>query len=469
MEYIKKLGAFSLGPIIGAIIGFVNVPIITHFISPDEYGKSSMFLLAQGLASMVMYLGMDQAFVREFNGYRQAKDRLMAHAIAVPFLISSLIGAVIIVFNQEFSKMLFGNREEFLCVFLLGVLLPFMVIENFGLLSIRMDEKGLLYSFFTIGLKLNNLVFTILFIFLYEHSFRSVIIAIALSEIVNGICLLIYILKKVRLDFNKFDQELVKTMLKFGLPLVPASVLGWGLSSIDRIMLRTMCTYSELGLYTAAFKIVNILGIFQSCFTLFWTPVAYRWYENKVREEKFELAQKIVAFIMTGICLVVLLAKNIFGIILGTDFMAAVPIFPFLLLYPIMYTLSESTCMGITFMRKTKYTIYISTITGVVNLGLNYLLIPQYGGMGAAMATGLSYIVFFWMRTLISRTLWLKFKVGHLCICSIIVVINAAMHTVFNGVLPYCITVVSIIFIVVYYGISLKSHFGDFRALWQKK
>ena len=56
---IKKFGAFSLGPMVGAIISFITVPIITHFITPDENGRASMFILAQSTMSTVMYLGMD--------------------------------------------------------------------------------------------------------------------------------------------------------------------------------------------------------------------------------------------------------------------------------------------------------------------------------------------------------------------------------------------------------------------------
>ena len=68
---IKKIGAFSLGPIVGAFLGLVTVPLITYFISPEEYGRASMFTLAQGVASMLVYFGLDQAFVREFHIYKK--------------------------------------------------------------------------------------------------------------------------------------------------------------------------------------------------------------------------------------------------------------------------------------------------------------------------------------------------------------------------------------------------------------
>ena len=54
-DLIRKFSAFSIGPIAGALLGFLTVPIITHFISSAEYGKTSMFTLAQGAVSMLIY------------------------------------------------------------------------------------------------------------------------------------------------------------------------------------------------------------------------------------------------------------------------------------------------------------------------------------------------------------------------------------------------------------------------------
>ena len=61
--------------------------------------------------------------------------------------------------------------------------------------------------------------------------------------------------------------------------------------TMDKIMLRTMCTYDELGLYAAAFKIVSVLSVLQACFSLYWTPVAYRWYEQKKSEDSFTVCR----------------------------------------------------------------------------------------------------------------------------------------------------------------------------------
>lgn len=448
-KLIKQLGAFSVGPIVGAIISFVTIPVITYFISPDEYGRSSMFVLAQGTLSMLMYLGMDQAYIREYNLYEKEKNKLISNAIIIPAIVVILLSTCIVINYKFVSIVLFDNPNETLAVLALAVMLPFMVIENFSLLRIRMEEKGLQYSVFTIMLKVFNLLFTVVLFLFYEKSFRSVVLATAIAEIVNGILLLILSIKSVRVSFKMIDKKLIKNMLKYGLPLVPASLLFWALTSMDKIMLRVMCDYTELGLYSAAFKIVNALAIVQTCFTLFWTPVALRWYENGIKKIYFETTTKVVATVMVALCMIILLFKTFVAFILGNEFSKAIYIFPFLLLQPIMYTISEATAVGITFTRKTWCNIITAALASITNIVLNYMLIPLLGGEGAAIATGMSYIVFFWTRTLISRRLWYKFKIQKYIIYSVLVLFNCLLHTFIKGFIPYIVTIISIVLLVI--------------------
>ncbi|MDO5014968.1 MAG: oligosaccharide flippase family protein [Clostridia bacterium] len=458
INFLKKIGSFSVGPIIGALISFITVPIITHFISPEEYGKASMFILAQSTFSAVMYLGMDQAFVREFNIMKKNITKLLYNAMLIPISLSILTALVSIAFSKNVSQVLFNTPDETLAVYALAFLLPFMVIETFALLKIRMEEKGLLYSFYTILLKTVILIVTILLFVSYEASFRSVVYAASIGEIFTGFLLGIFLIKDNRFSNKLIDKELQKKMLKFGVPLVPAFAVGWILTSMDKVMLRTMCTYEELGVYSAAFKIVSVLSVLQACFTLYWTPVAYRWYQEKKEGKSFENVSKIVTVLMTTICLGILLLKNLVAIILGNDFKKAISIFPFLLLFPVLYTLAETTGIGIGFKRKTWYNILVSFIAGITNIALNWLLIPIFSGTGAAMATGLSYIAFFWGKTLISRKLWYKFDLKIYIIAMLIVLLNCTTHTFLSGWIPYTITGINLIIIFIYILVFVKKN-----------
>ena len=106
---------------------------------------------------------------------------------------------------------------------------------------------------------------------------------------------------------------------------------------------------------------------------------------------------------------------------------------PFLLFTPIMYTISEVTVMGIYFKGKTGWTVIVSLVSGIVNLCLNTILIPKLGAIGAAIATGFSYITFFWIRTILSRCIWFNFPLKDYVIVTIVLVTNAFISSFVRG------------------------------------
>lgn len=101
----------------------------------------------------------------------------------------------------------------------------------------------------------------------------------------------------------------------------------------------------------------------------------------------------------------VLLSNNFLILLLGKKFYPALYIMPMLVFIPIMYVLSETTVIGINFKKKTKYFLYISFIVLIINLVGNLILVPLFGARGAAISTGISYIIFFSLRTYFSTKL----------------------------------------------------------------
>ena len=449
-KMLKKLSAFSIGPIVAALIGFITVPVVTQIITRDEYGRASMFTVAQSVISMVIYLGLDQAFVREFNLLKGERKKLLKNAMVLPMILSVVFAIAILLLAPWISQLLFDTRTEILPVAGLAAMLPFMVIFHYAHLSIRMQERGLLYSFFSIALKAVTLIVTLVLLLLVEKSFRSVVLAVSAAEILSGILAGIYLVVESRHDQAPaaFDRKLIGRMLRYGIPLIPASLLFWILSSMDKVMLRSLMNFDELGLYEAAFKISNALGIVQSWFVLFWVPVAHRWHEEKRPEEKYTAVMRVVAVLATVLCLCILLLKDMVALVLGRNFQASIYIFPFLLLTPIMYMMSETTALGISFSRRTSFNILVAAISGGINILLNVLFIPIWGGRGAAIATGLSYMVFFWVRTLISRKLWYRFPLLGPVFFSVLILVNCAAHTFFTeGPAAYIVSAASLVLV----------------------
>ena len=450
-ETIKKLFGFSVGPIIVFLIGVISIPITTHFINPTEYGKVAMFTLAQSILGISIFLGLDQGFVRFFNEEKDSK-KLLQNSILIPFILSLLIFVILLIIPGSISKILFGNPNYKIPIYVLGFTIPLMIFEKFLLLSIRMKEKAKSYSFFLILIRLITFISTIIFITLIRKDFLSIVYSTVIGQIIGDIILIITYRKDIEFKFENIDKILLKKLIKYSIPLLLVSLIGWGLNSMDKVFLRIYSTFEEIGYYNVALKISNLLLTIQTCFTTFWVPTAYRWYKEKVDNKSFTIVSEIVSFVMSIIFLLILLFKDLFPILISNTYKYSIYIIPFLLLYPIMYTISETTTLGIPFSKKSHLNIIVSILSIITNLILNYILVPKMGAIGAAIGTGISYMVFFWSRTIISRKLWYKFSLIKFFLVSTILLVATFINSfVKSNIYVYIINIILILFVVLIY------------------
>ena len=353
---VRHIRDFAGGPVIGVFISVLTVPVITRLVSPDEFGKSALFTLIQTLFSMMALFGLDQSYVRYFNSKEYKDKELLFNAIIIPLLISFILIIGFVFFNVSLSYWLFNGYEKIIMIFLCPFLIS-IVINRFAMLIIRMELRGKLYSILSITAQITNFLLLLTFLLLYERSFRSIIYATITGGLINTALSLWFSRKKWKLNIKYLNKNLVNKLLQFGLPLVPATALTWILNSIDKIGLRQWSTYEQLGLYSAAFKIVSLLGVLQTIFTTVWIPVAYKWYENNEDENKFNQVNILVLTMFSIVFTLIVFFRNIIIVFLGPEYKDAILIMIYLLFVPFMYTLSSAVAIGID-LKKKQYIIY---------------------------------------------------------------------------------------------------------------
>lgn len=431
----NRFVSFSFGPLISAIISFIIVPITTYLVTPQEFGKAAMYIVAYTLCSLIIFLGLDQSFLREYHS-SNSKYKLFSSAVFLPLFFAVILSTLFLAFYKQLSFFLF-NEINLKVVTYLSLSLILAIINRFSLLIYRIQEKAKLYSTYIILNKLlEGILIVIIIYFQQEKTFIGIIQSTFISLLIVTTIQFINTYK-YWIKILDIDKILLKKLISFGLPLVPATILVWIFSTVDRLALKSWSTYTELGIYTSAFKIVAILSIFQQAFATFWIPTAYRWFEKGVPNERFEKVGNLLILYMGFIFILVIAFKDLIIVILGDSYTTAAICVPFLLFSPLMYTLSECTSLGISFKRKTKYNILISASVAIINVFGNILLVPKFGALGASMSTGLSYISFFWLRTIISRRIWYKFKIKLYAINTVLFIIVSITTLFSNNLLIY--------------------------------
>ncbi|KGL39144.1 polysaccharide biosynthesis protein [Listeria sp. SHR_NRA_18] len=426
---IKRFFQFSIGPVVGAAISFITIPVTTYFISPDEYGKASMFLLIQMLIATYVYFGLDQAYTREYNETTE-KRNLIQNAMVIPLLIATLISLLLIFFRHHITVWLFDETAGTMLIYLLVISVYTLVFERFFLLAVRMEEKAKRYSFLTIMIRLMVLVVTLLFLFVGTRDFTVVVYGTLIGQIMGDIIIIILSASLLNVKDFQLDKKLIRKMCLFGFPVFIAFAIEAIFQASDRFIIGVWSDYTELGLYTAALKIVGLLKIVQSSFTSFWIPTAYRWHAEKKEIRYFQWVSDMVTGSFAVLFLLMLLAKNSILLLFTEEYAGIVYIFPFLCFAPILYTISETTTLGIVFSRKTHLNIYVSVGAVITNIILALWLVPIYGAKGASLSIGVAYFAYYLLRTILSNREWPGIRMKKQ-LCTIALLFFAGMYNTF--------------------------------------
>lgn len=435
MKLFKKFTEFAIGNGIVLILGLISSPIITRIINPSEMGKFSMFDTITNLLLLVILLGTDQSYIRYYYEEKENnRGNLLRLCIKIPLIINLILGIVILILYKPISLYIV-EEQSFVVAILVFIHLTGSIISRFAMLQVRMKQRGKLYSFLNVLMKLSYLILVLLLYFIYNNNYMTIVVATIISNLIMG---LVAIILERKEWFNIKDSTKLKTtsqeMIKYGIPLVFSMAITWVFQSIDRVSIKEFCGYSELGLYSGAMTIIALLNAFQGAFTTFWVPVAYEKYStNPHDKEFFEKVNKIMVVVMLFIAIGLITGKDIIVLLLGDKYRQAMFIFPYLVFMPVMYTISETTVLGINFKKKTKSHIYISLISALFNVVGNIILVPKYGATGAAISTGLAYIVFFISRTYVSNKYYkVNYNLGKFAIATSVTYVLATYSSFYK-------------------------------------
>lgn len=398
---IKKFLSFSIGGYVNALIGLLTVPIITRILSPEQYGVASLISIIVEMLVVFCSLALDQSFVRFFYEVEEEeRGKLLQDCLYYPVFITIFSSLIIFIFRNQISIFILGKKEKVIWLIIVFSIVA-LIIKSFAFLVVRMQQKGGLYSFFYILIKVVEFSFILLFFKIYGNDYKVIVLATLFSTLITSLLMIVVERKIWKLGGKRKIEK--KELLNFSAPLVLTLALTWVFASSDKITIKIFSNLRELGLYSGAFRIVSVISVIQTGFTSFWTPFIYERYSKNPDDLVFyKKANDYLSLIFFLIGITILATRNIIIILLGEKYYDSLFIVPMLIFVPIMYLISETTMMGIGFKKKSKYFLYISIIVALFNIVGNILLVPKYGAKGAAISTGISYIIFFSFRTYFS-------------------------------------------------------------------
>ena len=214
------------------------------------------------------------------------------------------------------------------------------------------------------------------------------------GEFIITMIFAVYFLYRItRIAEFKWKSGLLKEALVYSLPLIPHTLSNHVLSQFDRVIINQLKGASEAGLYSFAYKVGSIMYIFITGITKAWGPVFF----EKMREKDYRGINSVLAkystllyFLAIGL---ILFAKELVIIMSDKGYHTALSMVPIIVMGYVFYYLYTAFGQYSIYLGKTGFYAFNTVIAGIVNVVLNYMLIPRFGYMAAAVTTLISYML----------------------------------------------------------------------------
>jgi O-antigen/teichoic acid export membrane protein len=403
-ETIKHLTkhsfVYGLGGTLNKLIGFFLLPIYTRILTPADYGILSLLTVTSSLATIIAQLGLGSAMFREVI-YEGSEERDV-ESTTLYFLLgeSAIFLGSMIVISSKLAILIFGT-PDYAHLLRLMFLADFLEVVDVVLMAkLRARAQSSIYSLLSVVRFVTGISLNLYFIVVLRRGVEGLIIAGLISAALLATLSFILLARDLR---PVFSLPILRRMLKFGIPLVPVGLSSLLLTMADRYFLKHFSTIAQVGLYSLGYHIGMVMLLAENAFQLAWPP--HRFAIAKQPNAKHQFARILTYYLLAFGFLAMalsLLAKELLMIMTTPKFYPAAAVVPLIALSYIFSGVRHMTNTGLAIVNKNYYVPPIIVGSALLNLGLNYVLIPPYGMIGAAWATILSYLVLVTVQTLVN-------------------------------------------------------------------
>lgn len=385
-DSLLKIGAvYTISNIVVKGVAFLTTPIFARMLSQEEFGQFSNISSWINILITVITFDLFSAVSLAKYDFNKNIKEYMSSALLLGNVVT-FIFYLLFEFNMDFAERMIGMNSNYIRIMFLYFMFSPAVQILLAKYRVYNEYKNVL-----IVTWINTIVAVgaqILLVFLMTDKLWGRFLG---NYFVVSILNIIFWIKIVY-EGRTFSPRYFKHALKLAVPLIPHVLSGVLLTSSDRIMINSICGSKQAALYSLAYTISTIASVILASLNQAWIPWMFDRYENN--KDEITRTMKPYTCLFSLFCYGLMLfgpeAVLIFG---GKNYLIAkyvVPPVVFALLLQFVYT----QYVNIEFYNKKNIYISIATIVAIViNISLNFILLPAYGYLVAAYTTVIGYLV----------------------------------------------------------------------------
>jgi O-antigen/teichoic acid export membrane protein len=405
-SFIKGSSILVLSNICLKAINFFLLPLYTNNLTPSMIGISDSITTLTGIIMPLLTMGLDSAysaFYFDKNDSKRAEK--VFSTLTWMFLLIGWIPFLIMIAAPQISSVLFHTKNY-------SYIIRFALISvSFNLwylpysLELRLKNKMFLYGLSNVIVSLAMVALNILFVSVLHLGEAALVLSTMIVHAENLLILILFVRRKPQKKW--FDSGLLKQMLKFAIPLIPMTLMLWVLSLSDRYVLLYYHGESSVGLYGIGLRFTNLMNVVISAVSMAYTTFAFSSKEDNDSKKQYFYIFNVLFVLLVGIAFTLsLFGKEIVQLMTAESYGQSYLSLRDLMFSQVFYAMTSIVGYGIYFEKRSEFSLIAVSAGAVLNLVLNFILIPKYGISAAALTTLLGYALNFFLTLYFSEKLY---------------------------------------------------------------
>jgi len=395
-KYIKKLTKHSFiygfGDLLYKGLNIILIPLYTRYLTTSDYGIIEVVRSIGSILLILYTLGLDSALARYYFDYKDI-SKLKEYIFTI--LSGILLSGLLITFFLNFSENIFFTWvkdikfDPYIKLTLWTSF--FLVFPTIFLVFLQVQEKSFKYILFQLLQAILLLATIIYFVVYLKEGAYGQIKARFFAIFLAAILTLCFFSKHLKPSFQ--FKEYINS-LKYGLPITIHSLSWWILSLSNRLILQRYVPLKEVGIYSLGHNIGMGMEIILASFNRAWVPFLFSSADKESPSLFATLSKYYIGVIVLIGFTISIFSKEIIMLLSTKSFYTSYEIVPIIILSYIFIGIYMMLTNQIFYKKKTHYFLIITPLSAIINIVLNFVLIPKYGMYGAAFSTLFSFFAF---------------------------------------------------------------------------
>lgn len=405
----KDTAIYGFGTVLSRAASLIMLPVYTRYLTPADYGVLQLLEMTVNVVAILLATGAGAGVMRFYFKYESEAER---HSVFSTALVlgsaGKLVGSVIFFWQAPWlAELVLAGPHQADLIRITAMTFVLGGFTGLPMLLMQARRKSVLHSVTSICRLLLQLSLNIYFVVGLNAGVSGILFSSLITTAVAGAVLGTWMLRQTGV---RFVGDVARSLIRYGFPYKFTSAGTFIVTFGDRFFLKAYQGLASVGLYGLAYQFGFLLTqLSAGPFLKAWNPQRFELAKapRAVRDHQYNQGFVILnVAVITLAVAISLFVRPLLMVMSDPAFRSAANLVPIILLAQILAVWTWVVDFGIQVSERTQYVTYATWAGVVVILALYALLIPRFGGYGAAWATVASFAVRCSLSYRFSQQLW---------------------------------------------------------------